>query len=351
MFSRFRPSCWGNRFRKTVFWSLLGYLVFLVLLVPLIRIGGDRYWWATPFLYVPRIVYGAPILVLIPAMLYVGWRRSHFVMLLVSFLLWFGPLMGFTVSWQAFFAGDSPERIRVLTCNIYGDKANRQLLDRLVRLTHVDLVALQEYGQSNKEVVWPEGWNHVHHGELGIGSRWPILRTEVHHRIFPPSKWPGTNAVYCVVDSPSGPIGFAAIHLRTPRQGLMALLDRKTLFAPSRRHTLIHEIDMRRKESAEVLRWLNTFPEPKIIAGDFNMPSDSSIFRRDWSSYTDAFGYAGFGFGLTKQTETPRFGGTFGSRIDFILMDENFRPNSCWVGPNLGSDHRPVLAEINVVEE
>ena len=319
-------SVWRKRFHRATVWSLVSYLVSLVLLVPILQIAGDRYWWATILLYTPRIVYGVPFLLLIPAILYFGMRRSYFIMLLVAFLIWMGPVMGFNVPWRTLFVKSSPERIRILTCNICGEAGDRQILKSIIELTHVNLVALQEYDPKSTEVTWPEKWHSVRHGKLAIGSQWPILSTQVHRRVFPPSRWPQVNAIYCVLDTPSGAIGFAAIHLRTPREGLLTVLDRKTIIAPSRRKELINDIQMRRKESAEVRQWLDQFPEPKLIAGDFNMPDDSSIFRRDWASYKSAFQYAGTGVGMTKQTETPFFGGTFGTRIDHILVDKAFTP-------------------------
>ena len=65
-----------------------------------------------------------------------------------------------------------------------------------------------------------------------------------------------------------------------------------------------------------------------------------------WDDYTNAFSKAGFGFGETRWT-TMR-GITFGVRIDHILTNEHWRPQRCWVGPDVGSDHLPVIADLRL---
>jgi endonuclease/exonuclease/phosphatase (EEP) superfamily protein YafD len=50
-----------------------------------------------------------------------------------------------------------------------------------------------------------------------------------------------------------------------------------------------------------------------LVAGDFNMPAESAIFRECWANRTDAFRAAGWGFGHTK------FSRWWGTRIDHIL--------------------------------
>ena len=56
-----------------------------------------------------------------------------------------------------------------------------------------------------------------------------------------------------------------------------------------------------------------------ILAGDFNLPVDSAIYREYWSGYRDAFSDAGWGFGYTewprvrrpacRHPDRPRFDG------------------------------------------
>jgi hypothetical protein len=54
------------------------------------------------------------------------------------------------------------------------------------------------------------------------------------------------------------------------------------------------------------------------------------------------FGYedAGWGYGYTRPSRYPWF------RIDHILASPEWVFTRCWVGPDLGSDHLPLIAEV-----
>ncbi len=63
---------------------------------------------------------------------------------------------------------------------------------------------------------------------------------------------------------------------------------------------------------------------------------------------TDAFRAAGQGFGFTwpatlhdAYLSPPPL-----ARIDYIFHTPHFYPRRAWVGPAIGSDHLPVLAEL-----
>ena len=81
---------------------------------------------------------------------------------------------------------------------------------------------------------------------------------------------------------------------------------------------------------------------PKLIAGDFNMPADESALAslRDEGRFRFAFEEAGWGFGYTRPTRTPWF------RIDHILTSPEWVVRRCRVGPDFGSDHLPLVAEV-----
>ena len=93
-----------------------------------------------------------------------------------------------------------------------------------------------------------------------------------------------------------------------------------------------------------MFRWLLGFSPDTIIGGDFNMPVDSRIFKAYWSGYTDGFSAAGRGFGHTKFETVGLV--TYGIRIDHVLTASDWQPAECWVGPDIGSDHRPLIVEL-----
>ena len=73
------------------------------------------------------------------------------------------------------------------------------------------------------------------------------------------------------------------------------------------------------------------------------MPGESTLFRGDWSGWLDAFAAVGWGFGFTKVSE--KWGYSYGARIDHVLYGPSWRCLDAWVGSDIGSDHRPLLAD------
>ena len=77
-----------------------------------------------------------------------------------------------------------------------------------------------------------------------------------------------------------------------------------------------------------------------MLAGDFNLTAEHSLFHRDWSGYRDAFSWASWGLGHTMFTRH------MGLRIDHILCGPAWRPRRCDIGPDVGSAHVPVVADL-----
>jgi endonuclease/exonuclease/phosphatase family metal-dependent hydrolase len=82
-------------------------------------------------------------------------------------------------------------------------------------------------------------------------------------------------------------------------------------------------------------------PAPSAWPATSTPPDDSPIFRQNLlPNFQDAFTAAGAGYGRTYHARWTQ------TRIDHILASPAFQVRSCYVGPDVGSAHRPVLAEI-----
>ena len=78
-----------------------------------------------------------------------------------------------------------------------------------------------------------------------------------------------------------------------------------------------------------------------LLTGDFNTPVGSGIFRKSWSpAFADAFTTAGWGFGYTYYVRRTC------TRIDHVLFGREWTCRNCWVGPAVGSPHRPLIADL-----
>ena len=96
----------------------------------------------------------------------------------------------------------------------------------------------------------------------------------------------------------------------------------------------------RLEQSESIAAKARQIKEPHLLVGDFNTPPQSAIFPKVWPAYTDAFATAGTGWGYTF------YGSKTMVRIDHILASKGWYCSRCWVGPEVGSPHRPVIADL-----
>ncbi len=320
------------------------HLAVVLLVLILLRTAGDRWWLATVMLFAPRWPYGLPLVALVPAALGLNrralWPLTGVVVLLV------GPVMGLCLPWAAAGPTTGP-RLRIMTCNVQGGDAVKDRLAELVLAEQPDVVALQEVWGNDAEVRWPAGWSVLRQGELVIASRFPLHDPQSPNP--PNSTSMQIQAVRCQVETPAGPIGVCCLHQLSPRDGLGPILDRHTIINPRRASALREVIDQRRVEAERLSHWTRQFKGSNLVCGDFNMPVDSTIYRANWGGSVNAFSVAGFGFGYTKLKEKAVW--QYGVRIDHVLFDrQQFRCERCWVGSDVGSDHLPVLADVDLIE-
>ena len=265
----------------------------------LLCFAGDSWWLATIVLFGPRFVFALPLVILIP--LAAIYRPRWLVVLLLSLVVVVGPLMGLRLPGITSYAAGK-NSVRVLTWNVMNGSVDQHTLEKLLREVAPDIVAFQEH-RRNEPLAWPTGWQSYAQDGLLVASRFPIRDIVVRRRQHPPARWPQVHALRCVVETPSQPVHFCSLHLRTPRRGLDQVLDRWTIVQPTRRALLVAETEQRRLESQHVARWLAEAPRPSIIAGDFNMPTESTIYRQVWSSYKNAFSRAGAGLWLHEMDD------------------------------------------------
>jgi vancomycin resistance protein VanJ len=318
------------------------YLASLLAVWIMLYFGGDRWWLATVVLFGPRSLFALPLVALVPAAAIA--RRRLLWPLAAGAIVVAWPIMGFCVPW-ARLAGSGDASIRILTCNVDGKNLRADALRALVLRTSPDVVALQEFSHSDEWLleVLPAGFHVMHSGELALASRYTLKEGPRIRPASGPTKLPPGDALCCVLEAPFGPIDICCVHLFTPRRGLSAVLDRRTLVAPARGAVLEEVIKNRRSESREVTEWLAHSPRP-LVAGDFNMPADSRIYRQCWSGFGNAFSQAGWGFGDTKIT--PLGPVSYGLRIDHVLFASPWRAVCAWVERDIGSDHLPLIADL-----
>jgi vancomycin resistance protein VanJ len=311
-------------------WTALGLVVGAWLLLKL----ADWHWVGTLLAFGPRWVLLLPVGSL--AVCAGFWRPRALMPVGLAALMVAGPVMGLCVPMPAWGYGKEPGlRLRVLTCNTLVGRADWRLAS-LIELERPDVVTLQEWPtQQPLPAPLLDGWRVVRSQEIVVASRLPIATSETFAHPLSPSR---TLGLRCELLTAAGPVQFFAVHLRSPRKGLEAVL----------RHwwggltDLDETIDIQHLEAAALGKWLHLHCGAVLIAGDFNLTPESIIYRRQFAHLQNAFSIAGWGWGGTKFTRYHSV------RIDHILASASWRVMRCKVCHDVGSDHRPVIAEIDL---
>lgn len=314
------------------------YLFAVLLVWTCLRMGGDRWWWATVLLFGPRWIFALPLALLVPAALCCQ-RRLIWPLGAAAGCLCFAVL-GLCAPWRTVLdLGAEGPAMRVLTFNADRGRGDPLELDRLVADLHPDVVALQECGEEfAPRFLSAPGWHVLRNGNLWLASRHAI---EAEQSLVDDGKlgyW-GTIAMRCRLETPTGAVRVIVLHLETPREGLEAIRNEGW----GGRVAMQAEIKRRAKISA-LASELAGNSERTLVLGDFNMPVDSAIYRRDWSRFQNAFSQAGWGLGGSKMTRW------FNVRVDHALASRDWQVVRSWLGPRLHSDHRPLIAELRMSE-
>ncbi len=298
-------------------------------------LGADDRALTMLFLYGPRCVAALPMIPLVPLAL-LGRSAWGSALLAATALGLAGPWMGGRLSYSG-LTGDSGSgsRYRVVTWNAGGGSPAQTFKTWLVE-SGADIVAVQESPDTLSPADFPAEW-HVRdgNGRLRLASKYPTRFLESIGTGELPL--PGAAARFRL-ETPDGPLTVCNVHLSTPREGIQTALASKFTNLTDLRTTM----DLQARSSHAVRAWVGEPAGLTLIAGDFNMPVETRLYRRDWGHLQNAFSEAGNGWGGTKMTSWHRI------RIDHILFAPPFRARRCTVGPDLGSDHLPTVADLAI---
>lgn len=302
--------------------------------------AGERWWPATLILFGPRWILAVPAILLIaPTIISRQWLSL--TRLIVAGSIVAGPLMGFNLPWRrlapATRAITETTKLRVLTCNVHdvpGNGFSSQRLAQVIAAENVDLVALQEWGGgANRPALSGSGWHILTDGDLRLESRWPLRRVTA---ILPNPGWIHGGAVEYEVSTPRLRFRFINLHFASPHEAI-SLTMRHPLKGGAR---LTSNSQLRKQQAAAVASAASAAGNSVIIAGDFNLPFDSIIYRQELSTLSDAFTEGGWGYGCTYHRRGTAV------RIDHALTGSGWVCRRCWVAPSVGSPHSPLIAEL-----
>ncbi|MER5257355.1 endonuclease/exonuclease/phosphatase family protein [Streptomyces sp. NPDC002855] len=267
------------------------------------------------------------------------WRRSAsaVVALLLPVGVWlslFGPLLT-----DKSHAGSD---LTVVSHNVGADNPDPAGTARDLAASQADVLALEEItpqaqGAYEKELAkaYP---HHTVRGTVGLWSKLPLsgIRTvdvamqgmvgPLAEHLSAEEKKATPRALRATVATRQGPLAVYVAHLGSVR------VNPRTGFVTSQRD-----------DGAQALAKAIGAEDNKrvVLLGDLNGTLDDRAFAGITSHLRSAQDAAGDGFGLSWPAKFPM------ARIDHVLV-RGVQPDSSWVLPATGSDHRPVAAGITV---
>jgi endonuclease/exonuclease/phosphatase (EEP) superfamily protein YafD len=314
-------------------WAIVVMMVLL-----LIRWVGDRWWGVTILLFLPRWLFLAPLPVLALASGLAG-RPRHWILQAVVALVIAGPLMLISLPLHQLWAGPvAGTRVRIMTFNQGPDRLDQGRLIRMIEQERIDLICFQEGNLDRNPrlaaYLARNGWYRDRRKRY-LASRYPIVAEmpPPDQNVLSNARYPGV-LIRARVRLPSGvEFGLASVHMPTLRFGLYRFLDHDV-------DGLKQHVDWYEREMARLMAGLSEMHDvPFLVGGDFNIPSDHAMMAAVGTSLRFAYEDAGWGYGYTRPSRYPWF------RIDHILASPEWVFTRCWVGPDFGSDHLPLIAE------
>ena len=311
-------------------------LVVLIVLV-LIRWVGDRWWGVAVLLFLPRWLFLIPLPVLVLASGLARRSRQWLLQGVVALVI-AGPLMALSLPihqlWDRRVEGT---RVRIMTLNRGMEPLAVDRLIGFIERERIDLICFQEFGDRLDTRIESYLAAHGWYRDRGryVASRYPIVAEmpplpneyDSNHRY-------AANVVRVRIRAPGGvEFGLVSVHMPTLRFGFYRFLEYDV--AGLKQHAAWWD-----RQAVRLLGGLAEMRDaPLLIGGDFNLPPDHASMAALGSLFRFAFEDAGWGYGYTRPSRYPWF------RIDHILASPEWVFTHCRVGPDVGSDHLPLIAE------
>ena len=324
--------------------------LFVLLAVSLLLFAVSENWWFSSALtYAPRVPWLFPTLGLLVASCL--WNWSAVPVNAISTMMVAVPIMGLSLPLSHWMAPPpaNPQALilKVISCNVQDFRPDFESVIAEISRFNPDVVVFQD-ARSDLKLLdqYFEAWHVIREGEYFLASRYPARFVAMGHF----DSFDRNAVMQCELDLPSTKAMFFNVHLMTPRHGLRSL-DLSSPITQRGSERLSQYLELRGEEANEVREFIegSRGSSPTLIAGDFNMPSESSLYR-NWVGFQNAFTVAGSGYGYsfpcTRQYCWPA--GIPWMRLDHILADEAWTVRSCFVGTANGSDHRMIAATLEL---
>jgi len=277
----------------------------------------------------PHVAVG----VLVVAVLCLAMSRRWIAGMLVAVAL----TLGADVLWSGLVSAqteagavkvEQPAMARVMFANVL--RSNPSLADLMVWLNseNPDVLVMTEvtpgHVEEIAELMAGNGYAHQvleprHHAfGMTIYSRLPIVDYSFETLTDNTLSEGGPNTVIARIETGQGVLAVAGVHP----------------FPPSIRASM----EARNRQLDDAVYLLEDIKDPLIVVGDYNATPWSPALRR----FAEALDLHGFNVAATW----PVWFGFAGIPIDHALVSNELLISGIEVGPNIGSDHRPIVVDV-----
>lgn len=299
----------------------------------------DRFWWLA-LANTMAVYLFLPLALLIPLAL---WCRAWPTLLGLCL-----PLLAFVSFYGALFvrppaaADEGPGgQVTAMTLNVLWTNADDAAILAAIRQARPDLVGLQEVtpaaagrliprlADEYPYVARPPG-ERFH--DIVLLSRFPI------ESVTSSFRQPVARALRATVLVGDRRLAVFVAHL-TPSNVLKYPLARFATYTTSQYRERLREA----RSLADEIRGV---AGPALLLCDCNLTSTSAAYAALRGAAVDSFASAGWGFGHTARMARIPFPLL---RIDYVWHTNELTARRAYVGPDVGSDHRPLIAVLRFV--
>jgi endonuclease/exonuclease/phosphatase (EEP) superfamily protein YafD len=300
--------------------------------------------------YLPYPTYLLPAIAAAVWSCWLGWAWR--LLALGSLTVVLTVLMGLTLG----HADEGHDHIRVMTYNVKAYnaiKAPNGVANLAMEIMQhdPDVIAMQDAGAlSALEQDKPEAYKALMGGRQVYAMGQYIVASRLPMKDCGPGWLPYRGQmhtyVHCVLTAHGKEVDFSTVHFTTPRDGLNATRAEGLKGLDAWRVNMSD----RMTQSGTLAEKLRLTKRPRILVGDLNAPETSAVVQTLLhTGMRDAFSAAGEGYGFTHgHSLWP--GITF-LRIDHILVSDDIGVTDAFAGGKLGSQHRPVIADLLLVRQ
>ena len=221
-------------------------------------------------------------------------------------------------------AAVNDESLRVVSANVYSQNRNAKGLREWLDSIKPDVIFISEVDPwwAMQIESWKADWPHQivrargDHFGLALLSRYPIRDSEVRilERDIP--------AVQARIAAPFGDCTVVGLHTLPPVGSLRSAI--------------------RNRQLAESATWISDLPKPRIVVGDLNCAPASPYFGDFLKATGLRDSRRGWGWQASWHATRP----LIRIPIDHCLVEPGMRVSNREVGPDVGSDHFPIWAQI-----